>query len=75
MANLIRLPSGAWVRPETVTSIAPLGPSTDLTGENHLPRVVICFGHSIEVVDFPGMDEARDFADRLARDVNGAADA
>lgn len=69
--KLIRLPDGMWVRPDKIDRIVTLPPLSGVGG-NHLPRVVVWVGQSAHIQNFPGMDEARAFADELAAKVNDA---
>lgn len=69
--KLIRMPSGDWVRPDTVTTIKTFGPSV-IHGHKILTRVVVVAGGTHHEISFPGTDEARAFADDLAAKVNNA---
>lgn len=70
-AKLIRLPNGDWIAPETVTAIKAFPP--DRIGPYRvLARLVVVAGRTHHEMNFPGMDEARAYADELAAKVNNA---
>lgn len=69
-AKLFRLPSGDWVALDAVTMIKAF-PPTIVAGQRLLTRMVIVAGSTHHELTFPGMDEARAYADELAGKVNG----
>lgn len=71
--RLIQLPNGVWIATNTVTAIMPIAPSVGYTGRHYLASVTVCCGQDMHNFPFPGMDEARAYADELAGKVNADA--
>ncbi len=69
--RLIRLQNGAWAAAGTITSIVAY-PANTTSHPRILPRVVITAGSHMHVIEFPGHDEAQQYADALAAEINDA---
>ena len=65
---LIHLPSGTWVRPETISSIRPI--EANATFQN---RVIVHYGDMMDVLPFPSFEEAKRFCDALSKEINKPA--
>ena len=81
MARLIELPNGSWVSPETVTGIhvndaRHVGPMEAAFGfVNTTPSVTVSAGVREPRFECSDLEEAKALAARLAKAVNGAANA
>jgi hypothetical protein len=65
---LIHLPSGTWVRPETISSIRPLQANAGFPD-----RVIVHYGDLTDVLPFNSYEEAKWFCDQLSAEVNKPA--
>ena len=69
--RLVRLPNGAWVRPNAVTAIRPLMTEKGSLGDLHRARVVVSHGGFHEVLLANDNEHAQAMADELAGVFNG----
>ena len=65
---LIHLPTGTWVRPETVTAIRPAE-----ANDRHPDRVIVYHGQGQDLISFPSFEEAKWFCDQLSAEINKPA--
>lgn len=69
--RLVRLPNGAWVRPNAVTAIRPLKTEKGSCGDLHRARVVVHHGGFHEILLANDNEHAQAMADELAGLFNG----
>ena len=69
--RLVRLPNGAWVRPNAVTAIRPLMTEKGSLGDLHRARVVVHHWGFHEVLLANDNEHAQVMADELAGVFNG----
>jgi len=62
---LLQLPTGTWVRPESIKSIRPLNGT-----ETHPPRIVVHYGDLMDVFPCEDFAHAKETADQLSARVN-----
>jgi hypothetical protein len=72
LPRLVRLPNGAWVRPQAVTAVRPLITEKGSLGDLHRARVVVHHGAGFtEIILANDNEHAQAIADDLARVLNG----
>lgn len=68
--QLIQPPNGAYVRPDTVTSVCPLPTETGCLGDLHRARVAVHHGGFIELLMANDDQHAQQMADEIAAKCN-----
>ena len=73
MSKLIKLPSGAWIDPKTITAIRPLTTTVDHENGTQRARVCIDYGsNGMERVQANDDDHALELADHYAELANAS---